>query len=171
MSARIVRCAVCLALAAGEARAVPPAAGAKVERARVDVEQSRERAEWAERMAKKGYMTPAQARAERAKLADAEAALLVAEDELKGLRPEGGFFAGLARHVGRVRTAGAKVEAAKAHVELTRERAAWADRMVKLKYMSPTQAQVERARAADAADALRRATEEFDALRPKPEKK
>ena len=39
-------------------------------------------------MAKKGYLTPAQARAERARLADAEAALLKAQEELKALRPE-----------------------------------------------------------------------------------
>ena len=70
-----------------------------------------------------------------------------------------------------VRAAGAKVEAAKAQVELTRERAAWAERMVKLKYMSPAQAQAERTRAADAADALRKAAAEFDAIRPRPEKK
>jgi outer membrane protein TolC len=175
MSVRIVLCAACLTFAAGEVRALPPIGErvreAKVEQARADVEARRDRVSWAERMVKKGYMTPTQAQIERAKLADAEAALLKAQEELNALRPEGGVFTGLARFALRLRAAQAKVEAATAQLDIARERAAWSERMVKKGYMSAAQAQAEQARAAEAADTLRKATEEFDALRPRPEKK
>jgi len=172
---RVLLCVALPALAAGESRALPPvgerAAEARVQKARADVGMLRDRALWAERMAKKGYVTDAQLRDERARLAGAEAALLAARAELKALRPEGGFFAGLAAYALRVRAAGAKVEAAQARLESARERAAWSGRMVKKGYMSPVQAQADQARAADAADALGRAAAELDALRPRPEKK
>jgi hypothetical protein len=175
MGVRILLGVVCVTLAAGEAWALPPIGErvreAKVEQARAAVEQVRERATWAERMARKGYMTDAQLRGERARLAEAEAALLKARAELNALRPEGGPFTALARFVVRVRAARAKVEAATAQAEQARERAAWAGRMVRKGYMSPVQAQAEQARAAEAADTLREATEEFDALWPRPDKK
>jgi outer membrane protein TolC len=175
MSTRILLGAVCLTFAAGESRALPPVGQrlreAKVEKARANVEARRDRAAWAERMLKKGYMTPGQAQVERAKLAEAEAALLRAQAELKALRPEGGFFAELVRHVLRVRAAEAQVEAAREQLDVARERAAWSERMVKKGFMSPVQAQAEQARATEAADRLRQATEEVDALRPRPEKK
>src|SRR5262245_25259501 len=50
-----------------------------------DVEQQRERAAWADRMAKLAYMTPAQAQAERDKLANAQITLAKLEADLKVL--------------------------------------------------------------------------------------
>jgi hypothetical protein len=57
--------------------------------AKADAEMTRERAAWSERMAKKGFMTRAQAQAERAR---AEATMLRVErlqDDLKTLRADG----------------------------------------------------------------------------------
>jgi hypothetical protein len=48
-----------------------------------EVEQFLERAAWADRMVKLGYMSPAQAQADRSKLESAKAALAKAETELK----------------------------------------------------------------------------------------
>jgi hypothetical protein len=164
MSVRILLCATCLVLAAGDVRAED----AKVEKARADVEARRDRVAWAERMVKKGYISDAQLREERTNLAVAEAALRRAEWDAK--RPEG-FFAELAhRYATQILTARLKVERTQAALDMLRERAAWADRMVKLKYMSSAQAQADRTRADAAADELRKATEALDALRPRPDK-
>jgi hypothetical protein len=174
MSVRVLLCAAGLAFAAGDVRALPPVrdrADAKVEQARADVEARRDRVAWAERMARRGYVSQAQVQAERARLAEAEVALLKAEAATAD-HGGGGFFAGLARrYAAQILAAQKKVEAATARLDAARERAAWSERMVKLKYMSPAQSQAERARATEAADALRKATDELDALRPKPEKK
>jgi hypothetical protein len=174
MSVRVLLCAAGLTVAAGGASALPPVHGraddAKVEQARAGVEAHRERVAWAERMAKRGYLSQAQAQAERARLAEAEAALLKAEAATVD-HSGGGFFTGLARrYAAQIFAAQKKVEIAQAHADQARERSAWAERMVKMKYMSPAQAQAQRARMTEAADTLRKATEELDALRPKPEK-
>jgi hypothetical protein len=50
-----------------------------------DVEQLRERAAWAERMARKGFLTEQQVDAERSRLRAAEGALDAAREELKAL--------------------------------------------------------------------------------------
>ena len=50
-----------------------------------DVEQLRDRAAWAERMARKGYLTEQQVNAERSRLRAAEGALDAAREELKAL--------------------------------------------------------------------------------------
>lgn len=166
MSVRTVLCAACLVFAAGELRADD----AKVKQARADAEARRERVAWAERMAKQGYISDAQLRGERVKLAAAEAAVLTAEGS--AARPDEGFFAGLARRfAARVGAAQGKVKAAEVQLEMARERAAWSDRMVKKGFLTAAQAQVELARVTEADAALRKATDELDALRPRPEKK
>jgi hypothetical protein len=50
-----------------------------------DVEQLKDRAAWAERMARKGFLTEQQVNAERSRLRAAEGALDAARDELKAL--------------------------------------------------------------------------------------
>lgn len=50
-----------------------------------DLEMVRERAAWADRMVKKGYLSESQARSEKARLSSAELALLKVEEELRVL--------------------------------------------------------------------------------------
>jgi len=57
----------------------------RVDLAKADVEQRRDRATWTERMARKGYMTQAQAEIEKVLLKAAEANLEKAQKELNGL--------------------------------------------------------------------------------------
>src|SRR5438067_9677872 len=74
MTVRVALCVAGLTLSAGGLRAEPPdpqpiadalrplhAAALRVRLAQIELEQTRERAAWANRMAKKGYMSPAQA--------------------------------------------------------------------------------------------------------------
>jgi hypothetical protein len=56
--------------------------------AKADVEMWRERASWSERMAQRGFVTRAQADADRARLRSAETSLQNAEKELPILRKE-----------------------------------------------------------------------------------
>jgi hypothetical protein len=64
-----------------------------------------------------------------------------------------------------------QVEVAASQLEQSRERAAWADRMVKLKYMSPSQALAERERLVAAELAVLKARDAFRELAsPKPGK-
>ncbi|HJZ59540.1 MAG TPA: hypothetical protein VKE74_31640 [Gemmataceae bacterium] len=102
MTVRVLLCVAGLILSAGGLQAQPsqpnPAslllsddlqriyeAARRVEIAQSDVEQNRERAAWAERMVKKGYMSQAQAQAERSRMIAAELAVLKARAELKAL--------------------------------------------------------------------------------------
>jgi predicted negative regulator of RcsB-dependent stress response len=174
MSGRILLGVVCLTLAAGESRALPPIGErvreARVEQARAEVEARRERVAWAERMARMGYLSAAQAKAERTRLTQAEAALLQAEGAAG--RDEVGALTGLARRYAiQVLVARKKLELAQARFDSFRERAAWSERMVKRGYVTAAQARADRARVTEAADALRKATEELDALSPRPDKK
>src|SRR5262245_35081237 len=52
----------------------------------------------------------------------------------------------LSEDLQRIYVAAVRVELAQSNIEQYRERAAWADRMVKLKYMSPAQGEAERVR-------------------------
>ena len=64
-----------------------------------------------------------------------------------------------------------RVEIAQVNLEQFRERAAWADRMVKLKYMSPAQGEVERIRMLEAELGVLEARIQFrKLLAPKPNK-
>src|SRR5205823_8604236 len=142
----------------------------QVGRARAEVEARKERVAWAERMVKMKYLAETQLRAERARLADAEVALLKAQADRRG--PEGGLLDRLSRLAVRALVAQQDVERARADLEMARERAAWSARMVKQGYMSPVQAEAERSRAAAAADRLRKATDALKAVGPAgPEKK
>src|SRR5438067_2472615 len=100
MAARLILCVGGLVLAAGPLRAESPgslpdtlgrvAAQFKVAKAEVDVARARvevaqERVAWAERMVKKGFMSPAQAQAEKLAAAEAELALLKAAERLKAV--------------------------------------------------------------------------------------
>ena len=64
----------------------------------------------------------------------------------------------------RVYEAARRIDLAQIDVEQNRERVAWADRMVKQKYMSPAQAQAERSRLTAAELALLKARVELKAL-------
>jgi hypothetical protein len=108
MSVRISLCVVALLLAGGSAGAQtaggpapqPKAkkaitlneaflrlrlAGIEVEKAHVNLDQAQERAAWAARMVKLGYMAPSQATAERVKAAEAHIAYLKARANLDAL--------------------------------------------------------------------------------------
>lgn len=58
----------------------------RLERARADLEQRRERLAWSERMFKRGYIAASQTQADEAHLRAAEAALQRAEAELEAAR-------------------------------------------------------------------------------------
>jgi hypothetical protein len=108
MSARIFLCAAVLVLASGSAGAQTAAApqpkpkakksitlneaflrlriaAIEVEVARSNLEQFQERAAWADRMVKKGFISPAQATADRVRAAEARIAYLKARANLDAL--------------------------------------------------------------------------------------
>ena len=134
-----------------------------VERARAEVESRKERVAWAERMVKMKYLAENQLRAERARLAAAEVALLKAQAGRRKGEPEGGVFDRLTRLALQALVARADIDRARSDLEMARERAAWSVRMVKMGYLTPAQAKADEARAAAAADRLKKAT---DALKP-----
>jgi hypothetical protein len=107
MSVRIILCAVVLVLASGSAEAqtaaAPPPkpksnaitlneaflrlriAAIEVEVARSNLEQFQERAAWADRMAKKGFISPSQVTVDRVRAAEAHIAYLKARANLDAL--------------------------------------------------------------------------------------
>jgi outer membrane protein TolC len=173
MIARMLLCAGCLVLAADPVRADQPqpekksqAAREKVEAAQAAVDAWAERVAWAERMVKLGYISPAQAQADKARLAEAVIGLQKATEELKSLTPAGSLFDTLGRIARRYQIAKSLVDLARADLEQSRERVAWSERMVKKGYMSAAQVQAERARAESAAASLEKAVERLKAITP-----
>ncbi len=104
--------------------------------ARSEMDQQHERAAWAERMAKKGYMTQQQADAEKSKLNNYELTLQKLKKDLEGL-------SGHPKE--RMRNLLQDIDEAEQNLQMQQERVAWAARMVKKGYLPERCLQDERA--------------------------
>jgi len=104
--------------------------------ARSDVDQQHERAAWAERMAKKGYMTQQQADAEKSKLNKYELFLQKLKKDLEGL-------SGHPKE--RMRATLQAIDDAEQNLQMQQDRVAWASRMVKKGYLPERALQDEKA--------------------------
>lgn len=141
-------------------------ARAKVELAKANLEQAKERAAWAERMMKQKYISAAQREVELVKVTAAELALDKATAALEDAPPSADDMPTLGRLDRGVRIAKVEVELARSNVEQARERAAWAARMVKQKYVTESQAKADQVRVAEAELALVKAEAALRAVSP-----
>ena len=100
------------------------------------MDQQHERAAWAERMAKKGYMTQQQADAEKSKLNKYELFLQKLKKDLEGL-------SGHPKE--RMRATLQAIDDAEQNLQMQQDRVAWASRMVKKGYLPERALQDEKA--------------------------
>lgn len=142
----------------------------RIKSAEADLEAVRDRAAWSERMVKKGFLTPGQAEAARAKVEDAQHALRKLQDQAQHLTDDAIREALAKQKQALADDLRDRLKLAEADVAQWQDRAAWSERMVKKGYVTTNQARAERLKLERAEEAVQRLQTELKSLTREPKK-